>query len=408
IDNSNFGDAGYVSNKFDYNLALYDEYLNPVDDNHYGHSAVWWSNDIKAEVTDVTSLINGHVVIVGTSETTSGDGRLNVQVVMQDGRPYAEFSIVDGLEMADARVVEMPDGSVNILYLEKDSSSDWHLKMTGWDGPSNPGSALLTPVTIVDSAGLGDPGSSDIPTMDIAVTDDGNILVAYAVTGGNLRVAKVAPDGSVLNNTPVDPAMTLTGVAAQNMQADFVTADDGSILLLYTDPTKLGGVHVQKFNSNGSFDGAAFEIPINAAEYSQAYAFHATALPGGGFNILVSDGNFWTGYYSTLETFGRGTQGDDVEYVWNGTVFDGLGGNDIIIGQDLGELLIGNEGLDTIHGNGGNDQIHLDVIPGSDAAGYFYEYGNSSESAYGGDGADYMTSMSGSSFMDGGNGSDVL
>jgi Ca2+-binding RTX toxin-like protein len=110
--------------------------------------------------------------------------------------------------------------------------------------------------------------------------------------------------------------------------------------------------------------------------------------------------------------FTIGTAGaDTIEAVYLlGDRIDGLGGNDVLIGDMGNDELFGGAGHNTIYGNGGNDYIvggDGDVLYGGDGNDTIYGNGTS-DKIYGDNGDDYIYVWGGTNTLDGGAGTDRI
>lgn len=107
--------------------------------------------------------------------------------------------------------------------------------------------------------------------------------------------------------------------------------------------------------------------------------------------------------FNATETDYTGTNANDL-IIGNdlGNIIDGAGGNDVIIGGNGDDILFGGDGDDIIYGGNGNDII--DVGSGSNIA-----YGGAgSDFIYGGNGNDILSGGDGNDEIYGGDGDDTL
>ena len=81
---------------------------------------------------------------------------------------------------------------------------------------------------------------------------------------------------------------------------------------------------------------------------------------------------------------------------------NGGGGNDVISGNSLGNVLDGNAGNDSLYGNNGNDTLY------GDAGNDYLAGGEGNDTLYGGEGDDILDGAGGTDVLYGGNGNDIV
>lgn len=116
--------------------------------------------------------------------------------------------------------------------------------------------------------------------------------------------------------------------------------------------------------------------------------------------------------FNSTETDYTGTSGNDVVIGNNlGNFIDGADGNDVIVGGDGNDALFGGNGNDVILGAGGDDIIDAgagnDVVHGGSGNDNIFG-GDGNDVLLGGDGDDVILGENGDDVLSGGNGADII
>lgn len=146
---------------------------------------------------------------------------------------------------------------------------------------------------------------------------------------------------------------------------DLLLGGDGNDVLLggLGNDTLEGGAGDDYLDGGGlgtSFDIARFAINIGDAVISRGAAGTATVVSSLGTDIIrdIARLEFLDGSMNLLAR-GAATEGNDT-LVGNDTseIFDGLGGDDLILGAGQNDVLRGNNGNDSLYGEDGDDGLY--------------------------------------------------
>ncbi|WP_297777387.1 Calx-beta domain-containing protein [uncultured Roseovarius sp.] len=201
------------------------------------------------------------------------------------------------------------------------------------------------------------------------------------------------------SNTLPTGAVTLNGSV---VAGSTLTANTSSV----ADVDGLGPFSFQWLRNGEAIDAATGDsYTLLTLDIGSEIALRVAYTDGEGTNeTLISS--------ASLVAPVPGTEGNDLILAGPlGTLLEGLGGNDTLIGGDSDDTIAGGDGDDSIEGGGGDDNISasdgndfVDAGAGNDSVGG----GIDNDTIIGGDGDDVMGSGFGDDSVSGGAGNDVV
>jgi hypothetical protein len=229
------------------------------------------------------------------------------------------------------------------------------------------GNSAAIPSVLTDGA---------VTAMEVVATGGGFSALVLKTAGGTLMLQAFSPTGA-----RVGGVVTLSQDAAS---FEIKAMAGGGFVVAYADQVT-SEVLVQRYLPDGTPVGATFASGLSSGP---ATAVALVDLEGGGFGLFVA---------GDAMLFDQGTDRGDYVVFETAASFNGMGGNDFIIGSAFGDALAGGSGVDIIKGRGGDDVINL-----GDGRDDTWEQGQ------GGAGNDMIRQGSGASRLYGGQGDDVL
>lgn len=326
-----------------------------------------------AEITGVTQLTGGNVVIAGRLAgggailELSDSSLINAPAGIPGLPTPVVFGTLLGVQVKDIRVTAAIPG----LYSPNDPESFNHggfmLSALIPNGRAasklvlqsfTPWGAQIGATVSLDSAISLNPGK---PDYDIVALKDGTFVVAWVTTGTtglDIQAGHFDADGSQLGTTVLIQGDALTG---DQLDPNLSVLNDGRVILTYTDLA---------------------QNPIRGITDT----LHAVTL--------------------TLASASGGLQPTTGNDTINGTgmhdAISGLAGNDLIDGKLGNDVIYGGLGSDTLIGGGGNDMLNggvgVDSLTG----------GEGDDGLFGGDAFDILRGEAGRDLLRGGAGIDSL
>jgi len=347
----------------------------------------------------VLSEPTGAVLAGGVSELTAVGWILDNDGAPEDRALYVpDVTITEGdsgtsQAVFQARLSRASDNDIDVVYTSISQSA-----VAGSDFQATNGTLTFAPGQTT--------GAVFVPIIGNALQEDTieefQVNFAPDVTsvfsGPGFNATGTIFDNDFSNTLPTG-AVTLSGTV---VAGSTLTANTSSV----ADVDGLGPFSFQWLRNGEAIDAATGDsYTLLTLDIGSEIAVQVAYTDGEGTNeTLISS--------ASLVAPVPGTEGNDLILAGPlGSLLEGLGGNDTLIGGDSDDTIAGGDGDDSIEGGGGDDNISasdgndfVDAGAGNDSVGG----GIDNDTIIGGDGDDVMGSGFGDDSVSGGAGNDVV
>jgi Ca2+-binding RTX toxin-like protein len=316
---------------------------------------------------DISGAMNPRIIAAGgdqfyvVSQSSPPSGSPNVFAQLVDsagtvlgGRTQINAALTGGEQIIAFDAAKLGSGSSVVAYV-KGAGSAASIVATIVDAAMQP----IGPEIVVDASAPSSIGRN-ADAVSVAALADGTFAVKWIE---NSTRSGFATDVWVQlysgTGTAVGNAILVASTGGSYPTSDVTALDDGNFLVTWQNSASTNGAGLY----GQVFDGAGIRVGLTFQMFAGTNGtVQITGVDGGGFavtaiNALSASGNTIARLFSTGSV--QATTGDDIIVLRPDHIgaVSGLGGNDLIYGDDNDNILRGGAGNDTLVGGQGNDTL---------------------------------------------------